>query len=339
MIKRAYIKHIASHYPEKIVHNDPNGRLTSKIGVYSYHYAREDECASDLGVLAAEKLFKQYNIDRDSIDGIILCTQAVDYIMPSTACVMQGRLNLRDNILAFDITQGCAGYPYSLSVAKGFIETGMANNILLINADTLSKVIHQGDMRTKPIFGDSAAATLISGKYSRKEFLSNFKFGTNGKDYHKIIIHYGGTRMKYTDRELAYKDIYDQFGNARNDAHVYMDGKSVMQFTQKVVPIMMHEILESARLNISDIDNFIFHQANKMMLEGIQKACNIPDDGRYWNDISDIGNTTHASIPNAINRMQKRDIKLGQRTLFMGFGVGLSWSGCIADLSMIDNEE
>jgi len=339
MYKRAYIKHIASHYPEDIIYNDPNGRLTSKVGVYSYHYAKKDECASDLALIAVEKLFKKYKIDRNSIDGIILCTQAADYIMPSTSCVLQGKLDLREDIFAFDITQGCAGYVYGLSIAKGYIEAGMADNILFITADTLSKVIHQGDMRTKPIFGDSAAVTLISSKYSRTEYLNNFKFGTNGKDFHKIIIHYGGTRMKYADKELAHKDIFDQFGNARNDAHIYMDGKAVLQFTQKVVPIMLQDILKSARLEMSDIDNFIFHQANKMLLEGIQKATGIPNDGRFWNDISDIGNTTHASIPNAINRMQERNIKLGKRVLFMGFGVGISWSGCLADLSLLDNDD
>ena len=123
------------------------------------------------------------------------------------------------------------------------------------------------------------------------------------------------------------------------DATVYMDGKGVVQFTQAVVPPMLKSILEKNMLSIDDIDNFIFHQANKFMLQTIQKACKIPDDGRYFNDCEDTGNTASATIPIAINKMQSLDIPLGRRALLMGFGVGLSWGGCIADLTLMDPEE
>lgn len=257
--------------------------------------------------------------------------------MPSTSCVVQGGLGLSTNTLAFDYAHGCSGYIYGLALAKNYIETEIVNNVLLITTDTYSKYINQKDMRTKPLFGDSAAATLILGKESNREFLSNFKFGTNGTDYAKIIIHYGRSRMKYADVELAHTDVFDQFGNARNDAHIYMDGKSVMQFTKAVVPKMVDDILKSAKLDVSDIDNFIFHQANKVILDSIRELCNIPDNDKYWNDISDIGNTGSSSIPNAINKIQGIHLPLGKRGLLVGFGVGLSWAGCIADLTTIEN--
>ena len=337
MSKKAFIKHITSFFPENVELNPPEERITHKIGIYKRPTALPHECASDLAVEAAEKLFSTYGLDRSSINALILCTQTPDYIMPSTACVIHGRLKLPQNCMAFDYNHGCAGYIYGLSLAKGLIETGQAENVLLLTADTISKLVHPKDMRTKPLFGDAAAATLISGTYSRIEYLRSFRFGTNGEEFRKIIIHYGGMRMKYIDNETAHREVQDKYGNVRTDATVYMDGKSVVQFSQSVVPPMVKEILESSLLSMDDIDNFIFHQANKFMLENVQRACNIPDDNRFFNNCEDIGNTSSSSIPNAINKMQAMDIVLGKRAMLMGFGVGLAWGGCIADLSLIDN--
>ena len=257
--------------------------------------------------------------------------------MPSTSCIVHGALGLQESALAFDYAHGCSGYIYGLALAKNYIETGIVNNVLLITTDTYSKYINQKDMRTKPLFGDAASATLLEGKESQRELLSNFKFGTNGKDYSKIIIHYGRSRMKYADYDLAHTDVFDQFGNARNDAHIYMDGKSVMHFTKTVVPKMVADILQSAKLDVNSIDNFIFHQANKVILDSLRELCNIPDTDKYWNDVSDIGNTASSSIPNAINKIQSVGVPLGKRGMLVGFGVGLSWAGCIADLTMIEN--
>ncbi len=339
MSRRAYIKHITSYYPETYEENNAEERITQKVGVYRRPIITNNECASDLAVEAAEIMFKKYNVDRQTIDAVIFCTETPDYIMPSTACIIHGRLDLKPACLSFDYNHGCTGYVYGLALAKSLIETEIATNVLLLTGDTLSKIIHPKDMRTKPLFGDAAAATLVSYTYSRKEFLSHFRFGTNGVDFRKIIVNYGASRMKHVDPAIAYEEVVDQYGNVRTDATIYMDGKSVVQFTQKVVPPMMNEILEAARLNMSDITNFVFHQANKFMLETIQKACGIPDDGRYFNDCAMTGNTASATIPIAINNMQSQDIVLGKYGLIMGFGVGLTWAGCIADLSMIDPEE
>ncbi len=339
MIKRAYIRHITSAYPENMEYNSIDGRLTHKVGIYKRPTVTHSECASDLAVKAAEELFSKYQVNRSTIDAVIFCTQTPDYIMPATACVVHGRLGLSSHCLTFDINQGCAGYIYGLSIAKGLIESGQAENVLLFTADTLSKLVHPQDMRVKPIFGDSAAATLISGHYSRSEFLRDFRFGTKGSDFNKIIIHYGAMRMKYSDPEIALKEISDNYGNIRTDSHLYMDGKAVLSFTMQVVPPMMYEILKSARLHVEDIDNFIFHQANKFMLENIQEACGITDSDKFFNNCEEIGNTSSASIPNAINRMQERNIVLGKRCLLMGFGVGLTWGGCLVDLTTLDAEE
>lgn len=337
MSKRAYIKHIASFFPENIEYNSPDERITHKIGIYKRPTALPSECASDLAVKAAEILFDKYKIDRNTIDAIILCTQTPDYIMPATSCVIHGRLKLNQHCMALDYNHGCAGYLYGLSLSKGLIETGQASNVLLLTADTMSKLVHPKDMRTKPLFGDAAAATLISGTYSRTEYMRGFQFGTNGEDFRRIVLNYGGMRMKYSDPDAAHSEIQDQYGNVRTDATVYMDGKAVVQFTQQVVPPMVKDILEKSLLSLDDIDHFIFHQANKFMLENVQKACGIPQDSRYFNNCADIGNTSSSSIPNAINKMQSMDIVLGKRCMLMGFGVGLAWGGGIVDLTMVDN--
>ena len=291
MAKRAYIKHITSYYPNNFEFNNPENRITSKIGVLRRPVALPNECASDLAVEAAKIMFAKYNVNKEDIDALVLCTETPDHIMPATSCIIHGRLGLKTNCMCLDYNHGCTGYIYGLSIAKALIESGQANNVLLLTADTLSKLIHPKDMRTKPLFGDAAAATLVASTYSRTEYLRGFQFGTNGVDFMKIIINYGMMRMKYASKEEAYREIEDQYGNVRTDAAVYMDGKGVVQFTQTVVPPMLNSILEKNMLCLDDIDNFIFHQANKFMLQTIQKACKIPDDGRYFNDCEDTGNT------------------------------------------------
>lgn len=338
MAKRAYIKHITSYYPNNFEFNNPENRITNKVGVYRRPIALPHECASDLAVEASKLMFEKYNVNKEDIDAVIFCTETPDYIMPSTACVIHGRLGLKENCMSFDYNHGCTGYIYGLSLSKALIESGQASNVLLLTADTLSKIIHPKDMRTKPLFGDAAAATLISSTYSRTEYLRGFQFGTNGIDFMKIIVNYGGMRMKFADPVEAYREIEDQYGNVRTDATIYMDGKGVVQFTQTVVPPMFNSILEKSMLSVNDIDNFVFHQANKFMLQTIQKACKIPDDGRFFNNCEDTGNTASATIPIAVNKMQELNITLGRRVMFMGFGVGLTWGGCIADLTLMDPE-
>lgn len=339
MGKRAYIKHITSYYPNNFEFNNPDNRITSKIGVYRRPIALPGQCASDLAVEAAKIMFEKYKVDEESIDALIFCSETPDHIMPATSCIIQGRLGLKTNCMCLDYNHGCSGYIYGLSLAKALIESGQVNNVLLLTGDTLSKIIHPKDMRTKPLFGDAAAATYISSTYSRTEYLRGFQFGTNGADFMKIIVNYGMMRMKHIPLEHALREIEDQYGNVRTDATVYMDGKGVVQFTQTVVPPMLHSILEKNMLSLDDIDNFIFHQANRFMLQTIQKACKIPNDGRYFNDCEETGNTASSTIPIAINKMQSLNIPLGKRALLMGFGVGLTWAGCIADLTMMDPEE
>ena len=152
MAKRAYIKHITSYYPNNFEFNNPENRITSKIGVLRRPVALPNECASD----------------KEDIDALVLCTETPDHIMPATSCIIHGRLGLKTNCMCLDYNHGCTGYIYGLSIAKALIESGQANNVLLLTADTLSKLIHPKDMRTKPLFGDAAAATLVASIFKNR---------------------------------------------------------------------------------------------------------------------------------------------------------------------------
>lgn len=164
--------------------------IYEKTGIAARHIAAPDECASDLGVAAAERLFQEYNIDRESIDFLLLCTQTPDYPLPTTACLMQERLGLPTRIGALDFNLGCSGFVYGLALADGLIRTGSVRRVLLITAETYSKYIHPTDRSLRTIFGDGAAATLIEA--AEEPTLWAYQFGTDGSGADTLIVNRGG---------------------------------------------------------------------------------------------------------------------------------------------------
>ena len=200
-MKYAAIGPLAVHLPERVETNDELSKLFpkwdldliySKTGIQQRHIAAPGECASDLGVKAAEKLFKKHAIDRSSIDFLLFCTQTPDYPLPTTACLMQHRLGLPTSIGALDFNLGCSGFVYGLSLADGLIRSGAAHRILLITAETYSKYIDEADRSLRTIFGDAAAATLIEA--SDTQSLSAFQFGTDGSAGDALLVNSGGAR-------------------------------------------------------------------------------------------------------------------------------------------------
>jgi len=200
---KTFIKAISYYLPELVVTNEqivkefPEWtveKINNKIGIKERHMAAIDETASDLAVNAALKLFGEEKVKKHTIDYLIFCTQSPDYILPTTACVIQNRLGLGTSIGAIDINLGCSGWLYGISLAKGLILGGMANNVLLLTAETYSKYIHPKDKGNRTIFGDGAAATLIS-KEGMAE-IGNFSFGTDGKGADNLIVKTGAARQK-----------------------------------------------------------------------------------------------------------------------------------------------
>jgi 3-oxoacyl-[acyl-carrier-protein] synthase-3 len=327
-----YIKYIEYYLPKGVLTNSDISKvhpewdvdkISSKTGIYERRISDNNEFASDMAVNAAEKLLIDNNIPRDSIDFLIFCTQSPDYILPTTACILQDRLKLSKKCGAIDFNMGCSGYIYGLSIAKGLIESKTANNILFITSETYSKYINPNDKSNKTIFGDAASATLVTNTTGRYKIL-NFSFGTDGSGYENLIIKNGGTRS----RKLSGVDIFnDENKFIRNDNDLFMNGGEIFSFTSKVLPSLVSDTTINNCISIEDVDYFVFHQANKFMLDFIRKKLRI-DQLKFIEYLEKTGNTVSNTIPIAL---KERCFDKKGKFLLAGFGVGYSWGGCIIE--------
>jgi 3-oxoacyl-[acyl-carrier-protein] synthase III len=206
-MNKAYIKATSYYLPESNLTNEelvkefPDWsveKISDKIGISERRISAPNQTSLDLGVMACEKLFDEYGIDKNEIDFLILCTQSPDYFLPTSACIMQDKLGLTKKIGAFDMNLGCSGFVYGLSLCKGLIETGVCSNVLLVMAETYSKFLHHQDKSVRTIFGDGASATLVSQINSEKDKIHSFVFGTNGSGYNHLIVKNGGFRSPFT---------------------------------------------------------------------------------------------------------------------------------------------
>lgn len=326
------IKAIEYYLPETILTNEQlvteygewsDDKIYSKTGIRSRHICRNDECASDLGYQAAMKLFENGVATPQDIDFIIFATQSPDYPLPTTACLLQDRLGTPKSTGALDINLGCSAFIYGLMLAKSLVYSKIARQVLLITAETYSKYIHPQDKSTRTIFGDAAAATLIG---ETDNDIGEFDLGTDGSGKDILIVPSGGSR-KHTDDEMRQRESSDD--KVHFPDHLFMDGAEVLNFTIREVPESVNKVLEKNSLSKDDIDLYVFHQANKFMLDYLRKKMKIPQEKFYIN-LEDTGNTVSPTIPIALKRAQEVGlIKSGDKVLLSGFGVGLSWGSTI----------
>ncbi len=326
------IKAIEYFLPEKLLTNEEleasfkdwtAEKILLKTGISSRHVVADNECASDLAENAAKKLFNSGIITPKEIDFIILATQSPDYILPTTACIIQDKLGVPQTSGAIDFNLGCSGFIYGLALAKSLIYTSIAKNILLITSETYTKHIHPLDKSNRTIFGDGAAVTLI-GENGHE--IGDFDLGTDGSGKDYLIIPAGASRLRRSDNTAI--EIED-YGSIRTKNNLYMNGAEVFNFSIRVVPESIKNVLLKNNMGMCDIDLFIFHQANKFMLDYLKKKLKIPDE-KFYIDMQDIGNTVSATIPIALKRAENKGLlKTGQRILLIGFGVGLSWGSTI----------
>ena len=329
----ATIRAISTYLPATIENNSEivDARFIKKIGVKCRHLCTKDEAAGDLAFNAAEKLFAEHNLDRHEIDFILLCTQHPDHLGPHTSAHLQHRLGLKKSVGSMDIALGCSGYVYGLAVAKGLIETGLAKKILFITSSVYTKYINVRDKATRPLFGDGATATWIDG--GDKENLRAFVFGSDGSRFDKLIIPVGGSRHMTRDNPEIFST--DENGNYRSNYEIFMDGMAITYFTLREVPPLVENVLTAANLTRADLDYCIFHQANKFMMTYLRDKAGL-NDVPFHNDISETGNLVSGSVPLAIEQVVKNfGAEKLKCVMLAGFGVGLSWAGCIADLSSI----
>jgi 3-oxoacyl-[acyl-carrier-protein] synthase-3 len=331
----ATIAAIATHVPERILTNEelaelfpswPAHKILDKTGIRERRIAAEYETAADLAFQAAEKLFAAGAATADEIDFLILCTQASDYVLPTTACILQSRLGLRRDIGALDVNLGCSGFVYCISLAAGLIAAGAATNILILTADTYSKYINERDKSVRTLFGDGAAATLVrAGKEGSHAALGPFVFGTDGAGAGDLIVETGAFRRPRCSESALERE--DASGNIRSDDNLFMDGAKVMGFTLREVPRAYGRLLSLSESTQDDYDYFVLHQANRFMLDALQKKMGLPDAKvpRYFEN---IGNTVSSTIPFVLAKlMENGQMPPGTRIMLLGFGVGLSWAG------------
>ncbi len=297
---KSFIKAISYCLPEKVVTNEelvsefPEWtveKIADKVGVRQRHVAIDGETATDLAVRAAEKLFNEnLAIVKESIDFVVFCTQSPDYLLPTSACLIQQRLGLRTDIGAFDFNLGCSGYVYGLSIAKGLIAGGIAKNILLLTGETYNKHLHPRDKGNRTIFGDAATATVVSTEGFAE--IGEFALGTDGRGAENLIIKSGGARCLEKVGDLS----FDENGNPHSSDYLFMNGSEIFMFTQKNVPMIVKQTLAKNELEQNDISKFIFHQANTYMLNFLRKKIKIEPEKFYIN-MSEVGNTVSNSIP------------------------------------------
>lgn len=286
-----------------------------------------EDTAKDLGNSAAEKLFTEWNIDKEEIEYLIFVSDALDYKGPTTACVMQNDLGLSKTIGAIDVLHGCTGFIYGLSLANALIESGQIENALVITADIPTKVIHPGDVELRAIFSDAGAATFLSKKKHKNGInaqLGKFVFGTDGSGENALKVERSGSR---NPADIKWLEQFKEVPHGNTGGKLYMKSSAIFLFALRTVPKLIRQLLEKEQLEEKDIAYFVFHQANGQMLDFIGRRMKIPKEKVIIN-IEEIGNTVSASIPIALYQSFKENkFTPSQKVMLAGFGIGLSWGG------------
>ena len=310
-----YIHDIAYYLPEKIIDNNylanecgiDKNFLEKKIGIEQRHIAAADETTSEMACKSVQGLLQAANLDKEQIDVLVVCTQNPDYRLPTTACLVQDKLQLKKSTIAFDVNLGCSGFVYGLPIVGNFIKTGMAQRAVLVTVDQYSKIVDYRDKSTAALFGDAATAILL-GPCQDGFGVIDGVYGTDGSGAEHLILYNSGIAK-----------------NPEKSGKLYMNGREIFKFAVTVVPDSVRKVLANNNLAINDIKYFILHQANKFMLQEMQKRLDIPED-RMVIDMALYGNTVSSTIPISLKHlMEAKKLQTGDLVLFCGFGVGLSW--------------
>ena len=329
----SYIRAISYYLPERILTNEELAqefpewdvdKVYNKVGVRRRHLAAAGETAGDLAEKAARNLFEEYGVAPSEVDFLLLCTQSPDHFLPSTACILQDRLGIPTSAGAFDYNLGCSGCIYGMAMAKGLIAAGLATNVLLLTAETYTKYLHPSDKSNKTIFGDGAAACLISKEKGLAE-IGDFVLGTDGSGAANLMLRSGAARQL----EKTGRFVMDDDGHTNFEDYLYMNGSAIFNFTLETVPPLMKSLLSKNGLEKDDVDYYVFHQANKYMLSTIRKVCGLPAD-KFYVDLEETGNTVSSTILIGLKECLKAGkIAPGMKVMVCGFGVGLSYGGAL----------
>jgi len=317
------IKDMQSTFTEKDLK-----KFSKMTGIRQFYRVTPTQTTADLCRAAAEKLIIDLNWDKATIDGIIFLSQTPDYVIPTTACVLQHQLGLPTTSFAFDVNLGCSGYVYGIWMAAKMLAKDSCKRILLLNGDTLSPLLSPKDTSVSLLFGDAGAATAI--EYREKSENSSFILGTDGSGYQHLIIPGGGARNR-RNTDTSIREV-DHDGVVRAQDDLYMNGIEIFNFTLRVVPDLINSIRDSLGWTDDDVDYYAFHQANKFLLEQLIRKLEI-DQSKLPINIGEYGNTSSATIPLVLlDILRNKRLNSRLNIVLAGFGVGLSWGAAALNM-------
>jgi len=296
--------------------------VTDKTGILERRFALPGTTSSDLCFAAAEKLIEDLKIDKSEIDLLVFVSQTPDYRMPASSILLQNRLGLSMQTMAFDISLGCSAFVYALSVVYAMMEKSGFRKALLLDGETRSRVYSPKDRKTAFLFGDAGIAALIERDERFGE--SFFSLNSDGSREDLIKIKAGGYRYPSTAETLVEK-VIDEHGNMRSEEHGYMEGADVFNFVLREIPpdIKRMEVFSGKPLH--SLDYYLFHQANDYMNGYLAKKLKLPAE-KVPSSIAQFGNTSSVSIPLTIVSQLQGKLVENKKAMLCGFGVGMSWA-------------
>lgn len=299
--------------------------FSKTTGVERRRKSSDDVCSSDLCFKAAEKLIEELGWTKNDVDCLVFVSQTPDYKLPATSVILQERLGLSTDCYTLDISSGCSGWIYALSVISSLLSHGSMKKGLLLAGDTPLKMCSKTDKSTYPLFGDAGSATALEYSTNNVNPLL-FSFNSDGSGYDTIIINDGGYRNPTTINSFKKEFVSD--GIERNKLDVVLEGMDVFSFGISKAPESVRRLVNNFSIDTELVDFYTFHQANKFMNEKIRKKLKLPEDKVLYS-LKNFGNTSSVTIPLTLVTQANKDMRVN--TLFhiaCGFGVGLSWGSC-----------
>lgn len=335
------IRGISACVPKDTINNQFDSIFTSEeeakkfidtTGIANRHSVLDrDLCTSDLCMEAANQLLANLKWDRSEIDCLIFVTQTPDYILPATSCILQHKLGLPNDCYAMDVSLGCSGWVYGLSVISSLLNSGTMKKGLLLAGDTTTVTKSARDKSTFPLFGDAGTATAV--EFSPGSTGIKFNFGTDGKGYDAIIIPDGGFRNFFSPESLFVSEVEE--GIFKNRLQSILNGPAVFTFGIVKAPKSIKALLDYFGIDDTVVDYYVFHQANLIMNEKIRNKLKIPSEKVPYS-LNEYGNTSSASIPLTICHRLKDQASSEKLTIMAcAFGVGLSWASAFFEIENI----
>lgn len=305
--------------------------FVKSVGIEERRVAPFEVTTSDLCFHAAEKLIKDLDWKKEEIDCLIFVSQSPDYFLPATSIILQHRLGLSKNTMAFDVSLGCSGYVYGLQLIASILSGGQIKRGLLLVGDKSTLSTHIEDKSTYPLFGDAGTATAIEFDKNASPIYFNLQSDGGGEDAIKILD--GAARNTVRDDTFDIMEI--EPGIKRSRRHLILKGIDIFNFALKEVAPNINELFRFSNIEKEKVDYFVFHQANKLINESVRKKLKVLDVSKVPYSINHFGNTSSASIPLTMITQIKEQLQKPNTLLFSGFGVGFSWASCIFETDKI----